>query len=182
MFTIFPDHKLNRAQIIARRILPYLINSTNILDIGCGDGFISSILSKSGKKITAVDVVNKVQAKDIAVILYDGKRLPFPDKKFDIALLLTVLHHCPKPEIVFSEAARVSKQIIVIEDICNNFLIKLLNVFVDSFQNKPLRFYWNSYKNDREWKDFLKEKGYQIKTNYFQDFPYLHGVYFLKKH
>lgn len=181
IFCIGKTDKLKRAEIIVERINPYLKNSKNLLDIGCGNGYIASILKKQGKKITAVDIADNVLAKNIKPVLYDGKKLPFADKKFDTTLLLTVLHHCPVPEVLFEEAMRVSDKIIIIEDICNNFWQKLMNVFFDSLQNRPLRFYWNSYRSDLQWKTFFTKKGFKIKADYFQDLPYLHAVYSLNK-
>ncbi len=181
LLCVSSQDKLKRAEIIVERILPYLKNSKNIIDIGCGNGYIALILKKHRKKITAVDIADNVLADNIKPILYDGVKLPFPDNKFDTALLLTVLHHCPDPQILFAEAARVSKTLIIIEDIYQNLPQKLFNVFFDSLQNRPLRFYWNSYRGDKEWKEFFKKKSFRISAKYYQDLPYLHAVYFLQK-
>ncbi len=171
-----------RAAIIVERFFHYLKNSKNIIDIGCGEGYIADILVKRGKKITGVDVSDRSEVSDIKVTLYDGQKLPFRDKEFDTALLLTVLHHTENPQIVFDEAARVAKNLIIIEDIYTNIFQKILNVFIDSWQNKPLRFYWDSYKSDKNWRRFFKDHDFKISTStYYQDIPYLHAVYLLEK-
>lgn len=174
--------RLERTNLIFNRIYPFLKNSQNIIDIGCGEGLLSHLLQKKGKEVTLVDIADKSVIPKLKVIVYDGKKLPFPKKKFDTALLLTVLHHTPDPKIVFNEAARVAKKIIVIEDIYTNLLQKTFNVFFDSWQNKPLRFFWNSYKSDSEWKKFFIDKEFKVAaTKYYQDIPYLHALYVLKK-
>lgn len=171
-----------RANLIFTRIYPFLKNTGNVIDIGCGDGFVSHFLQKKGKKVTSVDIADKSVIPNLKVIVYDGKTLPFPSRKFDTALLLTVLHHTPDPKIVFNEATRVASRILIIEDIYTNIFQKIFNVFFDSWQNKPLKFFWNSYKSDGEWKKFFEDKGLKvIATEYFQDIPYLHGLYALKK-
>lgn len=176
------NFRLQRAQLIFKRIYPFLNNSQYIVDLGCGEGLIAHLLQKKGKNVTPVDIANNSVISNLKVIIYDGKKLPFARLEFESALLLTVLHHTPDPEIVFNETARVAKRIIIIEDIYTNIFQKLFNVFFDSWQNKPLRFFWDSYKSDREWKKFFKDKGFKvIATDYFQDIPYLHGLYVLEK-
>ncbi len=174
--------KLQRANLIFKRIYPFLKNSQNIIDIGCGEGLISHLLQKKGKEVTLVDIADKSSIPDLKVIIFDGKNLPFAAQAFDTALLLTVLHHTPDPKIVLKEVGRVARKIILIEDLSTNIFQKLFNVFFDSWQNKPLRFFWNSYKSDSEWKKFFIDKGFKVTaTDYYQDIPYLHGLYVLEK-
>ena len=174
--------KLQRANLIFKRIYPFLKNSQNIIDIGCGEGLISHLLQKKGKEVTLVDIADKSSIPDLKVIIFDGKNLPFAAQAFDTALLLTVLHHTPDPKIVLKEVGRVARKIILIEDLSTNIFQKLFNVFFDSWQNKPLRFFWNSYKSDSEWKKFFIDKGIKVTaTDYYQDIPYLHGLYVLEK-
>ena len=171
-----------RADLIFSRIYPFLKNSRTIIDIGCGDGLVSHLLQTKGKNVASVDIADKSVIPKLNVIVYDGKTLPFPNRKFDTALLLTVLHHTPDPKIVFKEAVRVAKRIIIIEDIYTNIFQKIFNVFFDSWQNKPLKFFWDSYKSDQEWKKFFKDNGFRASdSNYYQDIPYLHGLYVLEK-
>lgn len=174
--------RINRANLIFKRIYPFIKNYETVIDIGCGEGLISHLLLKKGKNVASVDIADKSVIPDFKVIVYDGKKLPFSRQKFDIALLLTVLHHTPDPKIVFDEAARVATRIIIIEDIYTNIFQKLFNVFFDSGQNKPLRFFWNSYKSDTAWKTIFKNQGFTvIAMNYYQDIPYLHALYVLEK-
>ncbi len=174
--------RINRANLIFKRIYPFIKNSKTVIDIGCGEGLISHLLKKKGKNVASVDIADKSVIPDFKVIVYDGKKLPFSRQKFDIALLLTVLHHTPDPQIVFEEAARVASKVIIIEDIYTNIFQKIFNVFFDSWQNKPLRFFWNSYKSDGEWKKFFLDKRFKvIASDYYQDIPYLHALYILEK-
>ena len=175
-----------RAEKVGARILPFLKDSRNIVDVGCGTCHIAALLQKKGKGVTAVDITNKSLVSGIEVLVYDGKSLPFPDKHFDTSLLLTVLHHTPDSEVVFSEAARVGKELVVIETLHESLLGKLFIVLFDSLINRQLRFHWNSYKTDGEWKKFFKDRSFDIvTTQYHHDkvfgIPYLHGVYYLEK-
>ena len=178
---------LKRAKIIVNRIKPYIKKSNKIVDIGSGTGHVSHILNKQGNDITPVDVANFHGSRFIKPIIYDGKKMPFQDNHFDTCLLLMVLHHTPDPKIVFSEAARVAKEIVVIETSYTSVINKFFTVLFDNLVGN-LRFeaFWNSYKTDKEWKDFFLKNGFKIiETKKYQDryifSPYLHILYFLKK-
>lgn len=176
-----------RAELVVGRILPHINNAKKIVDIGCGTGHIANLLMKHGKKVTPVDISNKSLVGAIKPIIYDGRRLPFPDKSFDTSLLLMVLHHTPDPKVVFSEAARVGKELVVIETVYKRLFDKILTVFFDSLGNLQPRFYWNSYHRDGDWKSFFESMGYRIEaTQYHSDhqlllIPQLHNVYYLRK-
>jgi len=164
----------NRAELVVGRVLPYIKYAERIIDIGCGTGHVVHLLTKHGKKITPVDISNKSWIGRIKPIIYDGKRLPFPDQSFDTSLLLMVLHHTPDPKVVFLEAARVGKELVVIETVYKNLFDKIITVLFDSLVNLQPRFYWNSYRRDEDWKTFFKSLGYKIvATQYHQDWWFL---------
>lgn len=175
-----------RAKIVVGRVLPYIKHSKRIIDIGCGTGHVADLLIKTGKEVVPVDISNKSLVNTIKPIMYDGKHLPFPDKSFDTSLLLMVLHHTPDPAVVFSDAARVGNDLVVIETVYKKLFDKIVTVLFDSLGNLQPRFFWNSYRRDEDWKTFFKSKGYSVEaTQYHRDWwfliPYLHNVYYLKK-
>lgn len=175
-----------RARLAVGRILPYVKHAKKIVDIGCGTGHVADLLTKEGKNITPVDISNKSLVNTIKPITYDGKHLPFPDGSFDTSLLLMVLHHTPDPAVVFSEAARVGNDLVVIETVYKKLFDKIITVLFDSLGNLQPIFYWNSYRRDNDWKTFFNSKGYSVKaTQYHKDWwflvPYFHNVYYLKK-
>ena len=147
-----------RAKVVVGRVLPYIKHSKKIIDIGCGTGHVADLLTKEGKDITQVDISNKSLVNSIKPIIYDGKHLPFPDQSFDTSLLLMVLHHIPEPSVVFSEAARVGKELVIIETVYKKLLDKIIIVLFDSLANLYPGFFWNSYCRDEDWKDFFKSK------------------------
>ena len=108
----------HRAQWTARRIAPFVNVGDRVLDVGAGDCQLDEILRhRSGCEVVAVDVTDSNRTSD-SVILYDGQRLPFADKSFDVVLLIFVLHHTSDPGTVLEEAQRVSRtRIIAFEDI-----------------------------------------------------------------
>ena len=176
-----------RAKLVVGRIFPHIKHAKRILDIGCGTGHVADLLIETGKKIVPVDISNKSLVGSIKPIIYDGKHLPFPDQSFDTSLLLMVLYHTPDPSVVLSEAARVGKEIVVIETVYKKLFDKIITVLFDSLGNLQPKFYWNSYHKDEDWKTFFESKGYEIEaTQYRRDhqwflIPQFHNVYYLRK-
>ena len=105
-----------------KSVLPHLDKNEKNLDIGCGNGMITHTLRQQGFPCTPLDVADLAIMPDVDVIVYDGLIMPFEEKEFDAALLLTVLHHTPDPVPVLKETARVAKKIIIIEDIVDTGL------------------------------------------------------------
>lgn len=175
-----------RSEIIVSRIKPYIKNSRKLIDIGSGNGDVAYLLKNQGKDITPVDVGDFHWFRLVKPIIYDGKKLPFPDKYFDTALLLMVLHHTPNPKIVFSEAARVAREIVLIETSFTTPINKFFTVLSDALANLRLEAFWSSYKTDAEWRTFFSEKEFKIINSVkYKDrnfgLPFLHIAYYLRK-
>ena len=105
------------------------------MDIGSGTCNVCEILSKKGYEITPLDVHDLSFVNNIKPVIYDGNKIPYANNKFDQTLILTVLHHTPNPEKILQEAKRVSKRIIIIENVYSNWLHKYLTYFFDSLLN-----------------------------------------------
>jgi len=118
-----------------KRIEPVISSTGKIVDIGSGYGTVTDLLRKNGYSITPVDIADHAIREDLAPVCYNGTTLPFEDNSFDQALLLTVLHHTPNPQAIITEAARVSKEIIIIEDVYRNKIQQYLTYFADSLFN-----------------------------------------------
>jgi SAM-dependent methyltransferase len=107
---------------VAARLPPH----ATVLDIGCGDGSIAyAILERRPDlSITGVDVLLRTVTR-IPVIEYDGANLPFPDDSFEAVCLVDVIHHTDDPQRLLGEAARVSRDLILIKDhVAEGFLAK----------------------------------------------------------
>ncbi len=178
----------DRAATVVKRVKPYLAKSEKILDIGSGSGYIASILRSEGKDVVPVDVADFHGPILISPIIYDGIKLPFLDKSFDTALLLMVLHHTSDPSIVFCEAMRVAKNIVVIETSYSNPVNRFITIVADTVGNLRTRAYWSSYKTDTQWKSFFEARGYGVMASHkYHDktlsrfgFPVLHILYYLE--
>lgn len=84
-----------------------------LLDIGCGTGFVISLLSDKFDEIHGIDptraMLDKVDTSSGNITLHEGvaEDLPFPDGSFDLVTAYSVLHHLADHRPALAEAARV---------------------------------------------------------------------------
>src|SRR5215217_6944543 len=99
--------KVGRAYDMALEVASVLPPRANVLDVGCGNGFIAHHLqSMLGKTVVGLDVGDSTAAR-INYVPYDGRHFPVRDQSFDAVLLCYVLHHAHDPRLVLNEVSRV---------------------------------------------------------------------------
>lgn len=157
-------------------------SKNSIVDIGSGTCHIADLLIQKGYKVSPVDVVNLSFSPKTSPIIYDGKKLPFKNKNFDTAILITVLHHTKNPEAILAEASRVARQVVIIEDIYKNQLHKRLTHFLDSLLNLEFKDHPHANKTDEQWQQLFKKMNLElISVNYAKTFFVLHhSIYVLR--
>jgi len=144
------------------RFLPWVPAGSNAVDIGAGNGLVALELQQAGIETTAVDVTDLSILPKIPVTVYDGQILPFPNRHFDNALLLTVLHHTTDPVAVLKEASRVAKQVVIIEDVYKNSWQKYATFAMDTLVNFGHSKMTYQNRSLREWKEIFKELNLEI--------------------
>lgn len=104
--------------------------SKDILEVGAGDGYQSSVFASSGHRVKAVDISPSTSDPNYMshseyrknryhpVDDYDGTHLPFPDNTFDIIYSSSLLEHVTHKEDLLSEMKRVLK--------CSGIMIHVL--------------------------------------------------------
>jgi len=121
--------RVGRAYDMALEIARMLPQGADVVDVGCGDGFIAHHLSALlGSDVIGIDVGNDVQAR-IDYRRYDGRRFPLPDKSVDAVLFCYVLHHVQDAGAVLSEVRRILRNegvAIIYEDIPQQFPDRVL--------------------------------------------------------
>lgn len=155
------NHK-TRKEIFISYIKDWLTEAKSVIDVGCGGGEFSEWLMQQGYKTTSIDVKNKSRTKSINPIIYNGTNIPYADNSFDLALLFTVLHHTPNPELVIKEVLRVAKRVIIIEDVFANKVEKVICIANCSVANREFRGHPHSNKSDIGWKQVFTNNGWKL--------------------
>jgi 2-polyprenyl-3-methyl-5-hydroxy-6-metoxy-1,4-benzoquinol methylase len=91
-----------RAVAVAKLLEPYLQRGVSVLDLGCGDGYLSRTVFRhvAGSQVTAVDP--NLSPEQLAMLREEGDgtayqtELPPDESRFDLTLLLDVLEHVPE--------------------------------------------------------------------------------------
>ena len=139
-----------------------LDKNSSLLDIGCAKGFMLYDFMQlvPGIKVAGIDVseyaiANAIEQTKPFLQVADARKLPFPDKSFDVVISITTLHNLGRDELIVAlkEIERVKK--------IGSFIT------VDAFRNneeKELMLAWNltakTILHVDEWKELFQEAGY----------------------
>jgi ubiquinone/menaquinone biosynthesis C-methylase UbiE len=118
MKKFFPSDKMrwNIYPKILKKV--HLKINENILDAGCGQGFLSKYLPKH-KKLYGIDfnyksVEKASHANYFEVKKGDVSQIPYENKKFDKTICIEVFQYLKEPLKAFEELMRVTKKEIII--------------------------------------------------------------------
>ena len=78
-------------------VMEDLNHTDKILEIGAGAGWQSKVLFDNGYNISAIDLedTNYKEEQIFNVVSYDGYKIPYEDKSFDVIFSSNVLEHIP---------------------------------------------------------------------------------------
>ncbi len=128
-----------RVRVLADVISAMVPADASILDVGCGDGTIASLIRATRSDITieGVDVMVRPSTK-IPVTAFDGRTLPAADGRYDVVLLVDVLHHTLEPGRLLAEAVRVARQAVIVKDhVADNVVDHSILSVMDWVGNAP---------------------------------------------
>jgi SAM-dependent methyltransferase len=155
----------------------FIERGCRILDLGCGSG-IAALKFRDffEAEVVGADIQDD-RIVNIPFKIFDGKTLPFKNDSFDITLMNYVLHHCTDPERLLKEAKRVSRKIIIFEDLPEGFFAKL------RCKLHQLTFFGGgrgkfNFKTSKEWESLFQRLNFKIiaKKRVFADFDWLDPV------
>jgi 2-polyprenyl-6-hydroxyphenyl methylase/3-demethylubiquinone-9 3-methyltransferase len=98
-------------------VLSRIKDSSVILDVGCGAGFLTNELALAGHKVTGVDLSETSlsvagmhdKTKTVTYKVADAYELPFSDASFDVLCAMDFLEHVEDPARAIKEFSRVLK-------------------------------------------------------------------------
>lgn len=135
------------------------------LDFGSGDGWFAKIWREKdiARNIIATDVRSREECF-VEPIPYDGRRLPFADRSFDLVCAIDVLHHCPEPEVMMAELLRCADDLVLIKD--HTYASKLgwlLLCALDELGNRRFGVPSpNRYQRRWEWFPHIRRQGFEL--------------------
>jgi ubiquinone/menaquinone biosynthesis C-methylase UbiE len=116
-----------------------------VLDIGCGSGWSSLLLSEAGFDVTGIDVTAtafEVQESDrLHLRQGDAMSIPFADASFDVVTGYQMLEHVPDPRSALGEFARVLRPGGTVCVVGPNLIAPLPHLYGiarDVWKNRPL--------------------------------------------
>lgn len=88
-----------------------------VLDVGCGGGFLSNPLAEAGYKVTGIDLSTDSleiasrydSTRSVQYLNADANHLPFEPHQFDVVCAMDFLEHVENPEKAILEMSRVLK-------------------------------------------------------------------------
>lgn len=105
-----------KAQNVLRVASSHLDSTTTVLEFGAGEGSVLKYLSPHVGQLFAVEVASNVVdfvkrrciPNLVQIQSFDGQKIPYADKRFDVCVCLHVLEHVEHPRLVLRELSRVS--------------------------------------------------------------------------
>lgn len=155
--------KVGRAYDMALEIARIVSRGSQVLDVGCGNGFIAHHLSAMlGANVVGIDIAAATEAP-IEYRRYDGTHFPISDQSLDAVLLCYVLHHAQNVKAVLAEIQRVLRpggMAIVYEDIPAIWWDRI----VCSIHNR----HWLhrsgrcTFRSEEQWSRLFQSCGYEV--------------------
>jgi len=118
------------------------LRDQEVLEIGCGDGRITSQLVGKAKRLVAIDQssLNIAEAKEnmegVGLRIGSGECLEFPNESFDVILFTLSLHH-QDSIVALREAKRVLRDhglVVILEPVNDGEIEQACNLFKDETQ------------------------------------------------
>ncbi len=134
-----------------------------LLEIGSGPGSVVQVFREHGLDVTALDIADNSITDDLKPTVYDGDIMPFADQSFDTALLLTVLHHIANPDKTLREAARVSKRLVIMEDVYDTRFQAAYTKLTDKITNMEFIGHPHSNRSHDEWLETFDRMGFILR-------------------
>ena len=133
----------DRDCITLSKILQFAdLRDQEVLEIGCGDGRITTQLVCKVKRLVAIDpdpeiiAEAKENTKGVGLHIGSGEFLEFPSESFDVILFTLSLHH-QDSSLALGEAKRVLRdhgRVVILEPVNDGEIEQVCNFFQDETQ------------------------------------------------
>jgi len=98
-----------------KKALALIGTGKKVLDVGCYNGYISSLIKQQGNDVLGIDMSDKsvelCKKKGITCIQHDLEtKLPFKDKEFDVVFMGEIIEHIFDTDGLIKEAKRILRK------------------------------------------------------------------------
>lgn len=142
-----------RGKLIINTYKKWLKEGEKVLDIGCGNGVVSSQL-QGGLKIdlTGCDVMSYLIRNIKFVKMTNQNKLPFKKNSFDVAMLNDVLHHISwvNQHRILREALRVADEVLIFE-VKPTMLAIITDYLINKIHNEDMSVPF-TFRSVKDWK------------------------------
>ncbi len=154
-----------RALVLSRLLSELIPARASVLDVGCGNGVIGSLIERS--KVTISVRGLEVMLRPSCMIecqIYNGRTIPSGDSSVDVCMFVDVLHHTADPLALLKEACRVSRRYVLIKDhLSKGPVDELMLRMMDWVGNRPhgVALVCN-YRSKHEWHQLFESCGLRV--------------------
>ena len=129
-------HHVVRGEVLREMLGAVFVNGANklVLDVGCGDGWYSSLLVELGFQVIGLDVSSsslprgKRRLRNAEFVSADANHLPFRPEIFDLVVAAQFLEHIEQPNRIVAILSESIKPIgrLMVETPCSTNLVDQL--------------------------------------------------------
>lgn len=153
MINLFSLISKYRGKMIINTYKRWLKEGEKVLDIGCGNGVVSSQLQENLKiDLTGCDVMNYLIKNIKFMKMTNQEKLPFKKNSFDFAMFNDMLHHTSwvNQDKLLKEALRVANEVLVFE-VKPTMLAIITDYLVNKIHNPDMSTPF-TFRSVKDWK------------------------------
>jgi len=175
-----------RVQVLSRHLAEITPANARVLDVGCGDGAIGSLIMqhRPDVEVTGIDIAAR-GTSHIPVREFDGKSIPVDDSEADVVMLVDVLHHADDPMALLAEAVRAADRAVVLKDVTplgpgSDATLRFMDWVGNARHGVPLPYlFWSQ----REWREAFAALDLRVEDvrRRFGIYPFPFGLLFEKR-
>jgi SAM-dependent methyltransferase len=156
-----------RVEVLSRHLAELVPPDAEVLDVGCGDGLIGSLVSRQRPdvEVRGIDIAAR-PTSHIPMTEFDGHNIPLADGGADVVMLVDVLHHADDPAALFAEAARVARRAIVLKDVTplgplSGVTLRFMDWVGNARHGVPLPY---TFWSQAEWREAFARHGLRVEV------------------